>query len=221
LDDIRKKQSQEDKKQIFQWLNEYLNFVNVCISELMFSVLANDSNFKVDFIPANNNYDYDIIIDGHHVQIKTLFSYDKFPFNESELRKQEEYVEDSKKVEELYNKKQITWDYVKQEIIIYVKSNCIDKINKSLRQKAEIVILDGTRTIPGLLLNYYYTDDSVFVKIHDSFIESLKHNSNDFVPVIFASTSYDKKFRISSLVVRVPMTNRNEVNEMEKDKTCI
>ena len=79
--------------------------------------------------------------------------------------------------------------------------------------------MDGTRTIPGLLLDYYYTDDSIFVKMHNSLVESLKNNLNGFVSVIFVSISYDKKFRISSLELKVPITNADQVNEMEKNKT--
>lgn len=69
----------------------------------------------------------------------------------------------------------------------------------------------GTRTIAGLLLNYYYTDDSTFAKINNCFIESLKISPNDF-----ASTSYDNEFRISSLVVKVPVINMNRVYQVDK-----
>jgi hypothetical protein len=59
------------------------------------------------------------------------------------------------------------------------------------------------------LNHYYYTDDFNFIKVRESFIQSLSFNSNDFVPVIFASTSYDRKFRISSLVVKIHVTKVN------------
>ena len=66
----------------------------------------------------------------------------------------------------------------------------------------------GTRTIAGLLLNYYYTDDSTFAKINNSFIESLKISPNDFASIIFASTS--------SLVVKVPVININQVYQVDE-----
>ena len=78
LDEIRYAQSHLDQNERLRVLNEYLNFINVCISELMFTALARESNFVIDFVPTNSNYDYDIIIGGHPCQIKTLFSYDIF-----------------------------------------------------------------------------------------------------------------------------------------------
>jgi hypothetical protein len=224
LGEIRRAQSHLDQNERLRLLNEYLNSINVCISELMFAAIARQSNFVIDFGPTNNNYDYDIIIDGHPCQIKTLFSYDMFPISESDISKQKAYYQRFKELQELYDANQIEWSFVKGEVIKYIKSDCFDKINDALRQKAQIIILDGTRTIPGRLLNYYYTDDSIFVKINDSFIESLKNSPNDFVSIIFASTSYDNKFRISSVVVKVPVRNVNQVyqvNEIRLDETYI
>lgn len=68
----------------------------------------------------------------------------------------------------------------------------------------------------------YYTDDSTFAKINNSFIESLKISPNDFASIILASTSYDNEFRISSLVVKVPVININQVyqvGEIRLDET--
>lgn len=221
LDELKHAQSQQDQNQVDRWLNEYLNFLNVSISELMFAALANELNLKVDFVPTNNSYDYDVIIDDQPCQTKTLFCYDLFPVDKSQITRQEEYLQRSKTLSELYDKHQISWSLVEQEIIKYIKNDCIDKINDALIQKAQIVILDGTRTLAGLLLNYYYTDDTLFVKIHDSFVKSLESQSNDFIPIIFASTSYDNKFRISSLVVNVPVSKVYQVNNALQNKIYI
>lgn len=121
----------------------------------------------------------------------------------------------------MYEKKLISWEYVEQEIIKYIRKSCIGKINDALRQKAEIVILDGTRTIPGLALNYFYTDDSEFVKVQDSFIKAINNEASKFVNVIFASTVYDINFRISTLAIKIPVEKVNQVNEFEKDKITI
>jgi hypothetical protein len=61
-----------------------------------------------------------------------------------------------------------------------------------------------------------YTDDSTYAKINNSFIESLKISPNDFASFIFASTSYDNEFRISSLVVKVPVININQVYQVDE-----
>jgi len=93
---------------------------------------------------------------------------------------------------------------------------------KKLQYRARVLLTEereqqlGTRIIAGLLLNYYYTDDSTFAKINNSFIESLKISPNDFASIIFASTSYDNEFRISSLVVKVPVININQVYQVDK-----
>ena len=221
LVEIRLKRSPEERSQTNKTLNTYLNYMNVCISELMFPALANELNMKVEFTPANNNYDFDIIINGHATQIKTLFAYEQFPVNEEEKRKQAAYVQQSTQLREMYEKKLITWGYVEQQIIKYVRKSCIGKINDALRQKAEIVILDGTRTIPGLALNYFYTDDSEFVKVQDSFIKAINNRASEFVNIIFASTVYDINFRISTLAIKIPVEKVNQVTEFEKDKITI
>jgi hypothetical protein len=100
---------------------------------------------------------------------------------------------------DLYNNNQLTFELVKQKIIHYMQSNGVAKVNEALRQKAEIIILDATRTIPGLYLDYYYTNDSKYTKICDSLAELVKPPPHGFINVLYVSTSYDVKFRVSSL----------------------
>jgi hypothetical protein len=220
LDEIRQTQSTDDSMQTFRWLNEYLNFINVCVSELIFPSLASESGSKIDFVPINkdHDYDYDIMINGHPTQIKTLFSYEVFGIDEVEQHKQEKYHQGVARVRELYDTNQITMDLVKKEIIEFTKRSCINKINDALRQKAEIIIIDSTRTIPGLLQNYYYTNDTEYIKFHNSLTEVMNNPINKFVYVIFASTAYDNKFRVSSLVVKVPVTKINQVIQVDNSK---
>jgi hypothetical protein len=220
LDEIRQTQSTDDSMQTFRWLNEYLNFINVCVSELIFPSLASESGSKIDFVPTNkdHDYDYDIMINGHPTQIKTLFSYEVFGIDEVEQHKQEKYHQGVARVRELYDTNQITMDLVKKEIIEFTKRSCINKINDALRQKAEIIIIDSTRTIPGLLQNYYYTNDTEYIKFHNSLTEVMNNPINKFVYVIFASTAYDNKFRVSSLVVKVPVTKINQVIQVDNSK---
>ena len=226
LNEIRRTQSTQNKNQTYKWLNEYLNFINVCISELIFPVLASESGFKIDFVPTNKDqgYDYDIIINGRPSQIKTLFSFEVFAIGEVEERKREAYIKGLNDIRRLYDMSQITMDLVEQEIISYVKHNCIGKINDALRQEAEVIIIDSTRTIPGLLQNYYYTDDTEYIKFHNQLIEVMNNSLSKFVYVLFASTTYDNKFRISSQVLKIPIIKINQkyqVDEMNKDKIYI
>jgi hypothetical protein len=220
LEEIRHSLTPSDIRRNPEFMNSYLNSLNVCISELMFPALAAESGLDIHFTPSNNPYDYDVIVEGHSTQIKNLFSYNVFPTSQQDIRKQEIYSQESNRIKELYDKKQITWDLVKEEIIKYIKSNGINKINDALRQGTSIVILDGTRTIPGLYLDYYYTDDSKYVKVRDSFTELMKTPLTGFMNIMFVSTTYDIKFRISSLIVKVPV-EANQVNEAEKDEINI
>lgn len=60
-------------------------------------------------------------------------------------------------------------ELLKREIIAFTKSNCINKINNdALRQKAEIIILDGTRCsfmLFLLLLRMITSELSLFITI--------------------------------------------------------
>jgi hypothetical protein len=49
LKQIRLGTSERDRNEKHNLLNEYLNFFNVCMSEIMFPVLAYQSNYKIDF----------------------------------------------------------------------------------------------------------------------------------------------------------------------------
>jgi hypothetical protein len=197
-------------------MNTYLNSLNVCVSELMFPALAAASNLNIQFVPSNQSYDYDVIIEGHPTQVKTLLSFNLFPTSQLEIQKQQIFFRDRAK--DLHNRKQITWDAVKNEIISYVKDTGIDRIDEALRQGAEIIILDGTRTIPGLFLDFFYTDDYEYIKVQNSFAEIVTAPPPGFINVMFAATTYDTKFRISSLVVKVPVMNNKRVNEEEIDR---
>jgi len=93
---------------------------------------------------------------------------------------------------------------------------------KKLHYRARVLLAEEKRTATGdknycrTVTKYYYTDDSTFAEINNSFIESLKISPNDFASIIFASTSYDNEFRISSLVVKVPVININQVYQAHK-----
>ena len=81
--------------------------------------------------------------------------------------------------------------------------------------------MDGSRAIPGLYLDYYYTNDSEYVKIGDSLSELMKPTPDGFISIMYVSTSYDVKFRVSSLVIKVPVREVLQVNEREKNKISI
>ncbi len=60
--------------------------------------------------------------------------------------------------------------------------------------------------IIGRTIILYHTNDSEYVKIYNSFIELMKPPPNGFINVLYVSTNYDVKFGISSLVIKVPVT---------------
>jgi hypothetical protein len=103
-------------------------------------------------------------------------------------------------------------------VIDYVRDNCISQINKSLEQKAKIVILDGTRTAEGFLLNQSYTDDEIYIKFDDSLKKSVEKISDQFVNVIFASGAYDYNYRISTLAMKLPIKD-GKIDESSKVNT--
>ncbi|MFZ0511324.1 MAG: hypothetical protein WAM14_06940 [Candidatus Nitrosopolaris sp.] len=112
-----------------QLQNEYYDFVSVTISELIYPSLAQEYDHRISFEPRNEDVKY-------------------FPVSALEIANYQTY-EEVHQMRYLSANNKLNKSYVERKVIDYVKNNCISQINKSLEQKAKIVILNGTRTAKG------------------------------------------------------------------------
>lgn len=197
-------------------LNEYYDFVSVTISELMYPSLAQEYGHMISFEPRNRDFDFDMKVENLPFQIKTMISVKYFPVSTLEIENQQKYEEEVAQLRYLHYNNKLNKSYVERKVIDYVKNNCISQINKSPEQKATIVILDGTRTAEGFLLNQSFTEDEMYIKFDDSLKKSIKRNSNQVVNVIFASGAYDYNYRISALTMRLHIKD-GKIDESSKD----
>lgn len=214
INELGKKGTDINRKKLL--LNEYFDFVSVIISELMYPSLAKDYGHRVSFVPRNQDFDFDVKIDNMPIQIKTLFSFRYFPQSSQDIDKYQTYQKEIQEIVHLYHSHLLNKSYVEQNVVDYVKNSCISQIDDALKQKAEVVILDGTKTTKGFLLNQSFTDDNTYAKFDDSLKKSMKKNSNKFVNVIFASTAYDYNYRISALAMSLPVKD-GKIDEASTD----
>lgn len=194
-----------------QLLNEYYDFVRVTISELMYPSLAEEYDHEIDFEPRYQDFDFDMIVDDLPFQIKTLIPVKYFPVSTSDIAKAQKYNEEVDQIGYLYRNNKLNKSYVERRVLDYVKKSCISQINKSLEQKAKIVILDGIGTAEGFLLNQLFADYEIYIKFQYSLTKSVANDSH-FVNVIFTSAAYDHNYRISTLPMRIPVKD-NKVEE--------
>lgn len=174
----------------------------------MYPSLAQEYGHRISFEPRNKDFDFDMKVENIPFQVKTLFSFKYFPVSTSETANFQKYLKDVAQIKYLYHNNKLNKSYVERKVIDYVRNNRISQINKSLEQKAKIVILDGTRTAEGFLLNQSYTDDEIYVKFDDPLKKSIEMNSDQFVNVIYATGAYDYSYRISALAMRLPVKGR-------------
>ena len=171
----------------------------------MYPSLAQEYGHRISFEPRNKDFDFDMKVENIPFQVKTLFSFKYFPVSTSETANFQKYLKDVAQIKYLYHNNKLNKSYVERKVIDYARNNRISQINKSLEQKAKIVILDGTRTAEGFLLNQSYTDDEIYVKFDDPLKKSIEMNSDQFVNVIYATGAYDYSYRISALAMRLPV----------------
>jgi hypothetical protein len=173
---------------------------------------------RVSFEPRNQDFDFDVKIDNLPFQVKTLIPMRFFPESSLDYENHQKYEEEAIRIGYLYSKNKLNQSYVERKVVDYVKNSCISQIKKSLEQKAKVVILDGTRTTTGFLLNQLFADDNKYVKFEDSLKKSIEMNSNQFVNVIFASGAYDYDNRISALAMKLPIKD-GKIDEPSRDNT--
>ena len=198
-------------------LNQYFDFVRIIISELMFPSLAEEFNHEISFEPSNQDFDFDAKIDTLPFQVKTLISRKYFPISSLDIANQQKYEREVAQIRSLYYNNQLNQAYVARRLLDYVKRSCISQINKSLEQKTKVIILDGTLTTEGFLLNQLFTDDEVYVKFDHSIKKSIENYSNGYVNVVFVSTAYDYNYRISTLAMKLPIKD-DKIDGSSEDK---
>jgi hypothetical protein len=107
-------------------------------SELLVAVLCEENGFKVTFqtLPKEESRDYDFIVDGYPVQMKSLNT----PYDIQSLFD----VKRSRK--EFADKGKITYDLVTKMVLDAIQ-NKLGEVDDALQRGARIVFLKGTSAI--------------------------------------------------------------------------
>jgi hypothetical protein len=130
-------------------------------SEFLFAAVCYENDFKVTFqtLPKEKGHDYDFIVDGYPVQVKSLNT----PFDTRSLAN----VKRSRK--ESVDKNKITYDIVMKMILDAIQ-NQLDEIDDALEKGAKIVFLNGTSDESGQYFGQLYLEVDNPSKISRSLI---------------------------------------------------
>lgn len=184
----------ESSKYMGTW---FTNVWNVT-SELLLAVVCADNGFivKFDSSPNEKDHDYDFIVDGLPVQVKSSNkSYDSIQAMRD--------VKQSRKND--VNSEAITQNSVRNMILDTI-SNKISSLEKAVnKQKAKIIFFNATSDNSGAYFGQYCLDrDGPFIMAKSLAISiKLAMDSNNFVPLIFCTTSFRSKYYINTLAIKI------------------
>jgi hypothetical protein len=178
-------------------------------SELLFAGICAENGFKVTFTPSQQQYDYDFIVDGYPVQMKSLNT----PYDIQSLadvkRTRKEFVDKGK----------ITYDLVTKMILDAIQ-NKLGEVDDALKQGAKIVFLNGTSDVSGQFFGQFCFEVDNHFSITESMITSIQLvKGNDlFIPLIYCATGIRLKYYINTLPFKVPIIVVNGQKKVDRNK---
>jgi len=194
LDERARKQYDDS---IYQWFKD-ISSIN---AELMFAGLCYMSGYKISFEKSDESHDYDFLTNRVPVQVKANITY------RGSTDRANKYLEGTQKVAHMSHRGILTIEYVKNEIINFIRYDYLDQIRKAIEQKARIVIIDGTQSSVGFAFNKLVSDTGANFNIKKSLSDALVlyETNDDFIPLVFAANAYDYNYRISSTCLKIPI----------------
>ena len=189
------------------WFKVVWNFT----SELLFAAHSFESGFNVTFQtrPKEEGHDYDFIVEGYPVQMKSLNT----PYDFQSIAK----VKQSRK--KFVDEGKITNDLVIKMILNAIRKK-LGEIDDALKKKAKIMFINGTSDECGQYFGQLYLEvDNPFTFKHSlTTAIQLAKEENSFIPLIFCATGTRLKYYINTLPFRVPIITVNGQKEVDRTK---
>jgi hypothetical protein len=179
-------------------------------SELLFAGICAENGFKVTFVLSQQQeYDYDFIVEGYPVQMKSLNTpYDIQSFAYAK-RSRKEFVDEGK----------ITYELVLKMILDAIH-NKLDQIDNALKRGAKIVFLNGTSNTSGQIFGQLCLEADNDFSIKESMIASIQlvKENGLFVPLIYCATGFRLKYYVNALPFKVPVIVVNRQKKIDRNK---
>jgi hypothetical protein len=179
-------------------------------SELLFAGICAENGFKVTFVLSQQQeYDYDFIVEGYPVQMKSLNTpYDIQSFAYAK-RSRKEFVDEGK----------ITYELVLKMILDAIH-NKLDEIDNALKRGAKIVFLNGTSNTSGQIFGQLCLEADNDFSIKESMIACIQlvKENGLFVPLIYCATGFRLKYYVNALPFKVPVIVVNRQKKIDRNK---
>jgi hypothetical protein len=141
---------------INRYRNTWFKDVWNVTSELLFAAICGESGFRITFDPYAIDHDYDFIVNGYPVQVKSSNkSYSSFSAAADAKKKRKGDVDDNK----------VKYDLAINKVLHTIDDNT-SSIDDALEQGAKIVFLNGTTDDSGSYLSQYCieTQNSFYIE---------------------------------------------------------
>jgi hypothetical protein len=176
-------------------------------SELLFAAVCGESGYTITFEPSSNDHDYDFLMNGYPVQMKSLNISDSLDSAVDKLRERKRSVDSG----------EITYEYVVQKILDAIRDK-ISEVEDALEQGARIIFMNGTtdESSASYLGQLSLEEPSRFnfTKSIELSIALVEKNRSS-IPLIFCATALRSTYYINSLAFKIPITDQRKV---DKDK---
>jgi hypothetical protein len=176
-------------------------------SELLFAAVCGESGYTITFEPSSNDHDYDFLMNGYPVQMKSLNISDSLDSVVDKLRERKRSVDSG----------EITYEYVVQKILGTIRDK-ISEVEDALEQGARIIFINGTTDeSSGSYLGQLSLEEPSrfdFTKSIELSIALVEKNRSS-IPLIFCATAFSSTYYINSLAFKIPITYQKKV---DKDK---
>ena len=204
--DINKELKDKSDNYRNAWFKDVWNVT----SELLFAGICAENGFKVTFaLSQQQEYDYDFIVEGYPVQMKSLNTPYDIPSFAYAKRSRKEHVDEGK----------ITYELVLKMILDAIH-NKLDEVDSALKRGAKIVFLNGTSNISGQFFAQLCLEADNDFSIKESMIASIQLvKENDFfVPLIYCATGLRLKYYVNALAFKVPVIAVKGQKKVDRNK---
>ena len=197
---------QKSERYRIAWFKDVWNVT----SELLFAALCGERGFTVTFEPSSKDedHDYDFLMNGYPVQMKSLNVSDSLYSAVDRLRRRKISVD----------RGEITYDYVIKRILDAIRYN-ISEVEDALEQGARIIFMNGTTDEScGSYLGQLSLEEPSrfnFTKSIELSIALVEKNRCS-VPLIFCATAFRSTYYINSMAFKIPITDQMKVDN-DKD----
>ena len=165
-------------------------------SELLFAGYSGLSGFDIVFVPRLNRQDFDFVVAGFPIQVKSL--------NTPELVSSMAIAKQHRK--DKVESNEITYELALEMVLKAVRYK-ITELDDGLAQGAKIIIMNGTSDKSGQYFSQYCFESDNPYPFKRSLVSSidLVKTGESYFPLMYCSTGFRSVYLLNAITLKVPI----------------